>query len=512
MGGLDAIVDVVGTCAALELLDVDEVHSSPVANGVGMVRAAHGLLPNPAPAVVELLRGAPTFGVDIAAELTTPTGAALLAANVTRWGPLPMMTIASMGFGAGTRELEARPNLTQVVVGTMSEEMPTGQPVTLLEVNVDDATGETLAHAIAMLMEAGAHDAWITPILMKKGRPAHTVSALLRPEPRSSGRGHAHRGDRIARRARADVRALAVAATRGRGRRRRRAHPREGRAGTSEGRARRRRAGRAPTAAPCARGRLASRGDLASRVARASHRGAATGRRRRGLTAMRYDAVVVGAGPNGLAAAVTLARAGRSVLVVEASDRPGGGACSAELTLPGVIHDVCSAVHPLAAASPFLRALPLAEHGLEWAHPEIDLAHPLDDGTAALLSRSLSHTAASLGSDGDAWRSLVEPSITRWRDLADGLLAPAVPPRHPLAMARFALAGALPATLVGKRFSAGRGDALLAGLAAHSCIPLSHPFTTGLALVLGVAGHVDGWPVARGGSQAIADALDVVLA
>jgi len=181
VGGLDAIVDVVGTCAALELLDVDEVHSSPVANGVGMVRAAHGLLPNPAPAVVELLRGAPTFGVDIAAELTTPTGAALLAANVMRWGPLPMMTIASMGFGAGTRELEARPNLTQVVVGTMSDEMPTGQPVTLLEVNVDDATGETLAHTLAMLMEAGAHDAWITPILMKKGRPAHTVSALCDP-------------------------------------------------------------------------------------------------------------------------------------------------------------------------------------------------------------------------------------------------------------------------------------------------------------------------------------------
>ncbi len=181
VGGLDAIVDVVGTCAALELLEVDEVHSSPVANGVGMVRAAHGLLPNPAPAVVELLRGAPTFGVDIAAELTTPTGAALLAANVTRWGPLPMMTIESMGFGAGTRELEARPNLTQVVVGTLSGEMPSGQPVTLLEVNVDDATGETLAHAIAMLMEAGAHDAWITPILMKKGRPAHMVSALCDP-------------------------------------------------------------------------------------------------------------------------------------------------------------------------------------------------------------------------------------------------------------------------------------------------------------------------------------------
>lgn len=181
VGGLDAIVDVVGTCAALELLGVDEVHSSPIANGIGMVRAAHGLLPNPAPAVVELLRGAPTFGVDIAAELTTPTGAALLAANVSRWGPIPMMTIASTGFGAGTRELDARPNLTQVVIGALSESLQAGQPVTLLEVNVDDATGETLAHTISMLMEAGAHDAWVSSIVMKKGRPAHTVSALCDP-------------------------------------------------------------------------------------------------------------------------------------------------------------------------------------------------------------------------------------------------------------------------------------------------------------------------------------------
>jgi phytoene dehydrogenase-like protein len=223
---------------------------------------------------------------------------------------------------------------------------------------------------------------------------------------------------------------------------------------------------------------------------------------------MSYDAVVVGAGPNGLAAAVTLARAGRSVLVLEASERAGGGASSAELTLPGVVHDVCSSVHPLAATSPFLRMLPLAEHGLEWAHPEIDLAHPLDDGTAALLSRSLDHTAASLDGDGDAWRRLVSPSIAGWRDLAEGVLAPVAPPRHPLALARFAATGgALPATMVAKRFASGRGSALLAGLAAHSCIPLSHPFTGGLGLVLGVAGHVDGWPLARGGSQMIADAL-----
>ena len=222
---------------------------------------------------------------------------------------------------------------------------------------------------------------------------------------------------------------------------------------------------------------------------------------------MTYDAVVVGAGPNGLAAAVTIARAGRSVLVVEAADRVGGGATSAELTLPGVTHDVCSAVHPLAATSPFLRALPLADHGLTWVSPDIDLAHPLDDGTAACLSRSLDHTARSLGDDGERWRRLVEPIITRWRDISDGALAPLLPTRHPLAMARFGMAGALPATVVGKRFPAGRGDALLAGLAAHSCVSLNHPFTAGLGLVLGVAGHVDGWPVARGGSQAIADAL-----
>jgi phytoene dehydrogenase-like protein len=222
---------------------------------------------------------------------------------------------------------------------------------------------------------------------------------------------------------------------------------------------------------------------------------------------MSYDAIVVGAGPNGLAAAVTIARAGRSVLVVEAADHVGGGATSAELTLPGVVHDVCSAVHPLGATSPFLRALPLEEHGMSWAHPEIDLAHPLDDGTAVCLSRSLDHTARSLGADGDRWRAMVEPMITRWRDLSDGVLAPVIPPRHPLAMTFFGVVGARPATTIGTRFAAGRGDALLAGLAAHSCIPLSNPFTTALGLVLGVAGHVDGWPVARGGSQTIADAL-----
>ena len=181
VGGLDAIVDIVGTCIALELLEVDVVTASAVATGTGMVRAAHGALPNPAPAVVELLRGAPTYGRDISVELTTPTGAALLAANASSYGPMPAITISASGFGAGSRELDGIPNLTQVVLGTPvaeSADRP-GQPVALLEANVDDATGEHLAHAVAALLEWGAHDAWITPIVMKKGRPAFTVSALV---------------------------------------------------------------------------------------------------------------------------------------------------------------------------------------------------------------------------------------------------------------------------------------------------------------------------------------------
>jgi uncharacterized protein (TIGR00299 family) protein len=185
VGGVDAIIDVVGTCAALEVLGVDQVCSSAVANGTGMVRSAHGMLPVPAPAVVELLRGAPSYGRDLPYELTTPTGAALLAATVTGWGPMPAMEIGVAGFGAGTREMEGLPNLLQVVLGTTrpaaTSRSEPGQPVVLLEVNVDDATGETLAHAVAGLLDAGAHDAWITPIVMKKGRPAHTVSVLVDP-------------------------------------------------------------------------------------------------------------------------------------------------------------------------------------------------------------------------------------------------------------------------------------------------------------------------------------------
>jgi uncharacterized protein (TIGR00299 family) protein len=181
VGSLDAIVDIVGVAAALDLLGVDDIASSPVATGMGMIRAAHGLLPNPAPAVVELLTGAPTHGVDVPVELTTPTGAGILAALCTAWGPMPAMTIGAAGFGAGTRDLEALPNLTQVVIGVSEPSASTGQPVLLLECNVDDVTGETLAHTVQALLEAGAHDAWLTPIVMKKGRPAHTVSVLVDP-------------------------------------------------------------------------------------------------------------------------------------------------------------------------------------------------------------------------------------------------------------------------------------------------------------------------------------------
>ncbi len=180
VGGLDAIVDVVGTCAALEVLDIDEVQASTVVTGTGMIRSAHGMLPNPAPAVVALLAsvGAPTTGLDVGVELTTPTGAALLAALADGFGPLPSMSIDATGFGAGTREIDGRPNATQVVIGMSADALGAGQPVVLLEANVDDATGEMLSHAVTALLDVGAHDAWVTPIVMKKGRPAYTVSAL----------------------------------------------------------------------------------------------------------------------------------------------------------------------------------------------------------------------------------------------------------------------------------------------------------------------------------------------
>ena len=226
----------------------------------------------------------------------------------------------------------------------------------------------------------------------------------------------------------------------------------------------------------------------------------------------RRDAIVVGSGPNGLAAAITLARAGRSVLVLEAASTIGGGTRSAELTLPGFRHDVCSAIHPLALASPFLRRLPLQEHGLEFVHPGLPLAHPLDDGTAVALHRSVTETADGLGDDGESYRDLMEPLTDRWEALVDDLFGPLHPPRNPLPSARFARVGLRSATgLASARFAGARAQALLAGNAAHSMRPLTRPTTAGFGLLLMTLGHAVGWPAAVGGSQAIADAMASLL-
>jgi uncharacterized protein (TIGR00299 family) protein len=179
VGSLRAIIRVVGACAALEVLDVDEVYASEVAHGQGMVRSAQGMMPLPAPTTVELLRDAPTYGVELQAELTSPTGAALLTSLISGWGPMPPMVVAASGFGAGAREIVDRPFVTQVVLGTRTADLGLGQPLTLLEANLDDATGETLAHTVSAVLDAGASEAWLTPIVMSKGRPAHTLSALV---------------------------------------------------------------------------------------------------------------------------------------------------------------------------------------------------------------------------------------------------------------------------------------------------------------------------------------------
>ena len=185
VGSTDAIIDILGTCVALELLGIDEIRSSAVAQGTGMVHSAHGTLPIPAPAVVELLRGAPTYGTSITVELTTPTGAALLSALATGFGPMPAMEITATGYGAGSRELDGLPNAVQVVIGkttdTRSEGVEPGQQVVVLEANVDDVTGEILGATVASLIAAGALDAWVTPVTGKKGRPAHVVSVLAEP-------------------------------------------------------------------------------------------------------------------------------------------------------------------------------------------------------------------------------------------------------------------------------------------------------------------------------------------
>lgn len=230
----------------------------------------------------------------------------------------------------------------------------------------------------------------------------------------------------------------------------------------------------------------------------------------------RTDAVVVGGGPNGLAAAIVLARAGRSVRLVEARETVGGGSRSAQLTLPGVVHDVCSAVHPLGRSSPLFSELGLERHGLEWIEPPIQLAHPLDDGTAALLHRDVDPTVASFGDERDAatYRRWITPMAADWALVVESLLGPIRPvrvARHPFALARFGLPALLPASMLARRFHSAAARALMAGCGAHSFLPLSRPVSGGLGLALLVSGHAVGWPIPRGGSQRIADALASVL-
>ncbi|MEV5986813.1 NAD(P)/FAD-dependent oxidoreductase [Streptomyces sp. NPDC052051] len=226
------------------------------------------------------------------------------------------------------------------------------------------------------------------------------------------------------------------------------------------------------------------------------------------------DAVVVGAGPNGLTAAVELARRGCSVAVFEARGTIGGGARTEELTLPGFRHDPCSAAHPLGINSPAFRALPLERYGLRWLHADLPMAHPFPDGTAAVLSRSVSETAASFGPrDAGAYRRLVAPFLTRWDTLAKDFMSLPLSalPRDPVTLARFGLAGLPPSTWLLRRFRGERAKSLFAGLVAHVMAPLDGLATSAIGLVFALAAHARGWPVAQGGSQAISDALAAYL-
>ena len=226
------------------------------------------------------------------------------------------------------------------------------------------------------------------------------------------------------------------------------------------------------------------------------------------MTGLAYDAVVVGSGPNGLAAAVRLAQAGKSVLVLEAADSIGGGTRSAELTLPGFTHDVCAAVHALGVDAPPLSLDHLGVHGLQWAVPEIPLAHPLDGGRAAVLRRSVAETVDGLGSDGRRWSRLIGPLVAQWATMLPQLLGPVLSlPRHPVQMAHFGTQAVRPATWTARRFVTEEAAALFGGCAAHAMLPLSKPLTTAFGMTLAASAHAGGWPLAVGGSQAVADAL-----
>ncbi len=222
---------------------------------------------------------------------------------------------------------------------------------------------------------------------------------------------------------------------------------------------------------------------------------------------------IVGSGPNGLSAAIALARAGVAVTVYEGADQPGGGVRTEEATLPGFHHDIGSAVYPLGIASPFFRSLPLADHGLRWIEPEIPLAHPLPNGDGLALLHSVDATADLLGEDGAAYSALMRPLVAAWSDLIHDVLGPVIHlPRHPFALAGFGLTGLQPALSTARRlFKTERARTLFAGMAAHAVVPLDFAATSAVALVLGVTAHVDGWPIAAGGSQSIASALIGVL-
>jgi phytoene dehydrogenase-like protein len=227
---------------------------------------------------------------------------------------------------------------------------------------------------------------------------------------------------------------------------------------------------------------------------------------------MSRRACVIGAGPNGLAAAIVLAQAGLHVDVLEAESTAGGAVRTLELTLPGFLHDFGSAVYPLGAGSPFLSSLPLSSHGLEWIHSPAALAHPFDDGTAVLLQRDLEQTRESLGVDGTAWDKLVRPFVERWSDLAPEVLRPvSFFPRHPLLMARFGMVGLQSARSVARRFRNERTRALFAGLAAHSFLSLDEPMSSAFAILMAVPAHAVGWPIPRGGAQSLTNALCSLL-
>lgn len=225
------------------------------------------------------------------------------------------------------------------------------------------------------------------------------------------------------------------------------------------------------------------------------------------MTTSDYDAIVIGSGPNGLAAAIVMQQQGLSVLLIEAKKTIGGGMRTEELTLPGFRHDICSAIHPMAAGSPFFQVLPLQQFGLEYIHPPVCAAHPLDDGSAGALYPSIEKTIEDIGTDGNAYRKLMEPVVRDWPSICRDVLAPLHIPSHPLKMAAFGLKAMPAAIVLAKRFHTVKGRALWAGMAAHAVQPLSNLTTSAIGLVLMSAGHLHGWPLTKGGSQSLADAL-----